>query len=140
VLIPSCLVYTAIVLPALLSDYTVGSLVYDHTSLNASVLLGAPQPNKHYLSPTHCPPGRSCWNSPIRLSPATSPKFRPLKEYSLSFTTLSKRFCSLYFLHLQQCPLNFILYINSVPYFTFYIDFYQLCACERANTINKHSE
>jgi hypothetical protein len=74
--------------------------------------------------------------SVFRLSPATFPKFCPLKEYSLSFTALFKRFGSLYFLHLQQCPLNFILYINSVLYFTFYIDFYQSCARERANTIN----
>jgi hypothetical protein len=49
----------------------------------------------------------------LRLSPATSPKFHSLKEYSLSFTELSKRFGSLYFLHLQQRPLKSILYISS---------------------------
>ena len=44
----------------------------------------------------------------LRLSPAASPKFRPLKEYSLSFTEHSKRFCPLYILRLQQRPLNSI--------------------------------
>jgi hypothetical protein len=53
----------------------------------------------------------------LRPSPATSPKFHLLKKYSMSFTTLSKRFCTLYLLHLQQYPLNFILYINSVTIF-----------------------
>jgi hypothetical protein len=42
----------------------------------------------------------------VRLSPAASPKFRPLKEYSLPFTEHSKRFCPLYILSLQQRPLN----------------------------------
>jgi hypothetical protein len=51
----------------------------------------------------------------LRLSPATSPKFDPLKEYSLSFTALSKRLCTLYLLHLQQYPLNSILYYYSSP-------------------------
>jgi hypothetical protein len=41
-------------------------------------------------------------------SPAASPKFRPLKEYSLSFIEHSKRFCPLYILRLQQRPLNSI--------------------------------
>ena len=50
----------------------------------------------------------------LRLSPATSSKFGSLKEYSLSFTALSKKFCSLYLLHLQQRPLNSILYIYNV--------------------------
>jgi hypothetical protein len=49
----------------------------------------------------------------LRLSPATYSKFHPLKEYSLSFTTHSKRFHPLYLRHLQQRPLNFILYISS---------------------------
>jgi hypothetical protein len=44
--------------------------------------------------------------SGLRLSPAASPKFHPLKEYSLSFTEHSKRFCPLYILSLQQRPLN----------------------------------
>ena len=47
----------------------------------------------------------------LRLSPATSSKFYPLKEYSLSFTELSKIFHPLYLDFLQQRPLNFILYI-----------------------------
>jgi hypothetical protein len=46
------------------------------------------------------------WATGFRLSPAASPKFRPLKEYSLSFTEHSKRFCPLYILRLQQRPLN----------------------------------
>jgi hypothetical protein len=41
-----------------------------------------------------------------------SSKFDPLKEYSLSFTALSKRFRTLYLLHLQQYLLNSILYIE----------------------------
>jgi hypothetical protein len=45
----------------------------------------------------------------LRLSPATSPKFYPLKEYSLSFTAHFKRFYPLYLLSLQQHPLNSIL-------------------------------
>jgi hypothetical protein len=45
----------------------------------------------------------------LRLSPATSPKFHPLKEYSLSFTAHSKFFCPLYLLNLQQCSLNLVL-------------------------------
>jgi hypothetical protein len=53
----------------------------------------------------------------LRLSPATSPKFHTLKEYSLSFTSLFKRFCTLYLLHLQQYPLNFTLYINNATRF-----------------------
>jgi hypothetical protein len=57
----------------------------------------------------------------LRLSPATSSKFRPLKKYSLSFTEHSKRFHPLYFLHLQQRPLNSILYISKInlEYFLF---------------------
>lgn len=50
----------------------------------------------------------------LRLSPAASPKFRSLKEYSLSFTEYSKRFHPLKFLHLQQRSLNFVLYIYSI--------------------------
>jgi hypothetical protein len=53
----------------------------------------------------------------LRLSPATSSKFHPLKEYFLSFTAHSKRFRPLYFLHLQQHPLNFVLYILYVYIF-----------------------
>jgi hypothetical protein len=49
----------------------------------------------------------------LRLSPATSSKFHPLKEYSLSFTELSKRFYPLNLLHLQQRSLNLVLYIYS---------------------------
>jgi hypothetical protein len=49
----------------------------------------------------------------FRLSPATYSEFHPLKEYSLSFTAHSKRFHPLYLRHLQQRPLNFILYISS---------------------------
>jgi hypothetical protein len=45
------------------------------------------------------------------MSPATSPKFYPLKEYSLSFTEPSKKFRSLYLRQLQQRPLNSVLYI-----------------------------
>jgi hypothetical protein len=71
---------------------------------------------------------------PLRLSPATSPKFNPLEEYSLSFTALSKIFCTLYLLHLQQYPLNFILYINSVLDLTFYIIFYYSSPRERTDT------
>jgi hypothetical protein len=69
--------------------------------------------------------------SRLRLSPATSPKFDPLKEYFLSFTTLSKRLCTLYLLHLQQYPLNSILYINSVLDLAFYIIFYYSSPRER---------
>jgi hypothetical protein len=58
-----------------------------------------------------------CQSQRFRLSPATSPKIHPLKEYSLSFTAHSKRFCPLYFHHLQQCSLNSVLYIYSVPDF-----------------------
>jgi hypothetical protein len=43
----------------------------------------------------------------FRLSPAASPKFHPLKEYSLSFIAHSKRFCPLYLLSLQQRPPKF---------------------------------
>jgi hypothetical protein len=50
----------------------------------------------------------------VRLSPAASLKFHPLKEYSLSFTEHSKKFHPLNFLHLQQRSLNFILYIYSI--------------------------
>jgi hypothetical protein len=49
----------------------------------------------------------------MRLSPATSPKFYPLKEYSLSFTEPSKKFRPLYLRQLQQRPLNSVLYIYS---------------------------
>jgi hypothetical protein len=42
----------------------------------------------------------------IRLSPATSSKFHPLKKYSLSFTAYYKKVRSLYFQRLQQSPLN----------------------------------
>jgi hypothetical protein len=49
----------------------------------------------------------------LRLPPATSPKFRPLKEYYLSFTASSKKFRPLY-LHLQQHPLKHVFYIYSV--------------------------
>jgi hypothetical protein len=70
----------------------------------------------------------------LRLSPATSPKFYPLKEYSLSFTALSKRFCTLYLLHLRQYPLNSILYINIVLDLTFYIIFYYSSPRERTDT------
>ena len=70
----------------------------------------------------------------LRLSPATSPKFYPLKEYFLSFIALYKRFCTLYLLHLQQYPLNFILYINSVLDLTFYIIFYYSSPRERTDT------
>jgi hypothetical protein len=44
----------------------------------------------------------------LRLSPVASPKFRPLKEYSLYFTEHSKRLCPLYILRLQQRPLNYV--------------------------------
>jgi hypothetical protein len=72
----------------------------------------------------------SCWDdmmSPnrsyrVRLSPATSSKFHPLKEYSLSFTAHSKRFFSLYLHHLQQRSLNFILYISFTIFFTHHIN------------------
>jgi hypothetical protein len=37
----------------------------------------------------------------VRLSPATFSKFHPLKEYSMSFTVLSKIFHPLYLHHLQ---------------------------------------
>jgi hypothetical protein len=50
----------------------------------------------------------------LRLSLATSPKFHPLKEYFMSFTTHSKRFRPLYLFRLQQRPLNMILYIYSI--------------------------
>jgi hypothetical protein len=49
----------------------------------------------------------------IRLSPAASPKFYPLKKYSSSLTTHFKRLCPLNLSHLQQCSLNFVLYISS---------------------------
>jgi hypothetical protein len=48
---------------------------------------------------------------------AASPKFHPLKEYSMSFTAPYKRFYSLYFFRLQQRPLNLVLYIYSVTKF-----------------------
>jgi hypothetical protein len=48
----------------------------------------------------------------LRLSPATSSKFHPLKEYYLSFTDYFKRFRTLYFYSLQQRPLYLILYIK----------------------------
>jgi hypothetical protein len=53
----------------------------------------------------------------IRLSPATSPKFHPLKEYSVSFITHSKKLHPLYFQHLQQHSLKSVLYIYSVSRF-----------------------
>jgi hypothetical protein len=53
----------------------------------------------------------------IRLSTTMSSKFRPLKEYSMSFTTPSKRFRPLHLFHLQHRPLNSILYIYSVNIF-----------------------
>jgi hypothetical protein len=49
----------------------------------------------------------------LRLSPATFPKFYPLKEYSLFFTEPSKKFRPLYLRQLQQHPLNSVLYIYS---------------------------
>jgi hypothetical protein len=49
----------------------------------------------------------------IILSSTTFSKFHPLNECSLSFTTHSKIFCSLYLLHLQHHPLNLVLYIYS---------------------------
>jgi hypothetical protein len=78
-----------------------------------------------------------CWASDaVRLSPATSPKFHPLKEYSLSFTALSKRFCTLYLLHLQQYPLNFILYINSATRFDILYYFLPLVStCTEIRTV-----
>jgi hypothetical protein len=48
----------------------------------------------------------------LRLSPTMSPKFHPLKEYSLSFTAPSKRFRPLYLYPFQQRPLYYILYIK----------------------------
>jgi hypothetical protein len=60
---------------------------------------------------------RKMLDQSIRLSPATSPKFHPLKEYSLSFTAHSKRLHPLYILLLQQHPLNLVLYIYSVTRF-----------------------
>jgi hypothetical protein len=72
----------------------------------------------------------------IRQSPATSPKFHPLKEYFMSFTTLCKRFCTLYLLHLQQYPLNFILYINSVTRFDILYYFLPLVStCTEISTV-----
>jgi hypothetical protein len=50
----------------------------------------------------------------VRLSPAIYSKFHPLKEYSLSFTELSKRFHPLYLFHLQQRSLNSVLYTYSI--------------------------
>jgi hypothetical protein len=49
--------------------------------------------------------------------PTMSSKFRPLKEYFMSFTTPYKRFRPLYLFLLQQRPLNSILYIYSVNRF-----------------------
>jgi hypothetical protein len=49
----------------------------------------------------------------LRLSPATPPKFYPLKKYFLSFTESSKNFCPLYLRQLQQRPLNSVVYIYS---------------------------
>jgi hypothetical protein len=54
------------------------------------------------------------WYNIFRLSPVTSSKFRPLKEYSLSFTASSKKIRPLYLIHLQQHPLKPVLYIYSV--------------------------
>jgi hypothetical protein len=56
----------------------------------------------------------------IRLSPAISPKFHPLKEYSSYFTAHSKRFRPLYFHRFQQRPLNSVLYIYSVTRFYYF--------------------
>jgi hypothetical protein len=50
----------------------------------------------------------------VRLSPATSSKFHPLKKYSLSFTVHSKRLRPLYLLSLQQFPLKSALYSYSI--------------------------
>jgi hypothetical protein len=47
----------------------------------------------------------------LTLSAAASSIFHLLKEYSLSFTALSKRFRHLYLHRLQQRSLNFVLYI-----------------------------
>jgi hypothetical protein len=75
---------------------------------------------------------------PLSLSLATSPKFHPLKEYSLSFTALSKRFCTLYLLHLQQYPLNFILYINSATRFDILYYFLPLVStCTEISTVHR---
>jgi hypothetical protein len=57
---------------------------------------------------------KGAYCSSIRPSPATSRKFRHLKEYSLSFTASSKKIRPLYILRLQQRPLKSILYIYSV--------------------------
>jgi hypothetical protein len=62
----------------------------------------------------------------MRLSPATSSKFHPLKKYFVSFTTLSKIFRPLYLFLLQQRPLNFILYINSVTRLYFLHSFFRI--------------
>jgi hypothetical protein len=69
------------------------------------------------LAPRHCTEEQ--WRMEprlvgLRLPTATSPKFRPLKEYSLSFTASSKKFRPLYLLHLQQHPLKQVFYIYSV--------------------------
>jgi hypothetical protein len=71
------------------------------------------------ISTTH----PSCCPVHLRLSPAASPKFHPLKEYSLSFIEHSKRFCPVYILSLQQRPLNSVPYSYSVNRFPFSISF-----------------
>jgi hypothetical protein len=67
--------------------------------------------------PLVAPPQRFTLKDLLRLSPATSPKFHPLKEYSLSFTAHSKRFRPLYLISLQQRPLNLVLYIYNATRF-----------------------
>jgi hypothetical protein len=75
------------------------------------VLLGC------YSSPYPCTVNVASSRIRVRLSPATSPKFRPLNKYSLYFTAHSKRLCPLYILCLQQRPLN------SIPKATVLTDF-----------------
>jgi hypothetical protein len=58
-------------------------------------------------------PGLYSQSVGLRLSPARSPKFYPIKEYSLFFTEPSKKFRPLYIRQLQQRPLNSVLYIYS---------------------------
>jgi hypothetical protein len=87
-----------------------------------------------YLPVQRNEPVGSIRRSLLRLSPAMSPKFHPLKEYSLVFTALSKRFYTLYLLHLQQYSLNFILYINSVIRFDILYYFLRSSARESTDT------
>jgi hypothetical protein len=49
----------------------------------------------------------------IRLSPATTPKFHPLNEYFMSFTTRFEKFHPLCLHRLQQRLLKIIIYISS---------------------------